>query len=64
MEGEAKAYNAITPIAFPLLTRNRRNFRKLENVPNEDNNYFHSEPYGYLIGDDVIYTILIKLYNI
>ena len=43
----------MTPIAFPLLTRNRRNFKTLQNVSNEENPYFHSEPYGYLFADDV-----------
>lgn len=53
IEGTGKAYNSITPIAIPLLTRNRRNYRRLENVPNEENPYFHPEPYGYLVHDDV-----------
>lgn len=51
-EGENKAFNEVTPIAFPILTRNRRNFKRLAGVRNEDNPYFHSEPYGYLISDD------------
>jgi hypothetical protein len=52
-EGEAKARNAITPIAIPLFTRSRHNYRDLANVSLEENTYFHPEPYGYLVSDDV-----------
>jgi hypothetical protein len=54
-EGDMKAHNAVTPIAIPFITRHRKRFRTLGNVSYEDNPYFHSEPYGYLIADDVIY---------
>jgi len=58
IEGECKAKAEITPISIPLITRNRVYYNDLANVRLEDNPYFHSEPYGYLISDDV------KKYNL
>ena len=53
IEGEAKAKGAITPISIPFITKNRVFHNDLANVSYEDNPYFHPEPYGYLITDDV-----------
>jgi hypothetical protein len=52
-EGEAKAKSQITPLSIPLITRNRVFHNDLANVSYEENPYFHPEPYGYLIVDDV-----------
>lgn len=61
-EGEWKAHNAITPIAIPFFTQSRKKFKRLANVPDEDNPYFHSEPYGYLFSDDVSsFKLIVKL---
>ncbi len=54
IEGNAKAKAAITPISIPFITRNRVFHQDLANVSYEENPYFHPEPYGYLINDDVI----------
>lgn len=53
IEGDCKAQNAITPIAIPILTASRKRYRRLANVPDEENPYYHPEPYGYLVSDDV-----------
>jgi hypothetical protein len=53
---ERKAYFDTTPIYIPLITRNRQKFRDMQSVQYEDNPYFHSEPYGYLTSDDVIFN--------
>lgn len=52
-EGQMKARNAVTPIPIPVITRNKVFYRDLANVPYEENPYFHPEPYGYLVSDDV-----------
>ncbi len=48
-----KANKQITPITVPLITRSRVYFKDLSDVPYEENPYFHPEPYGYLVSDDV-----------
>ena len=53
IEGHAKAQAEITPIPIPFFTSNRAYHNDLNNVTKENNPYFHSEPYGYLITDDV-----------
>jgi hypothetical protein len=58
IHGYCKARKEITPIGIPLITRSRVYFNDLADVSLEDNNYFHPEPYGYLISDDV--NIFIK----
>jgi hypothetical protein len=52
-EGEMKAHNAVTPIGVLFISRYRKRFKSLGNVSYEDNPYFHPEPYGYVICDDV-----------
>jgi hypothetical protein len=52
-ESNSKAVDEITPISIPLITRSRVYFKDLAGVKYEDNTYFHPEPYGYLISDDV-----------
>jgi hypothetical protein len=56
VENNCKAMNEITPISIPLITRSRVYFKDLADVSYEENPYFHPEPYGYLISDDVKYT--------
>ncbi len=53
IEGTTKARGAITPIYIPLVTRSRVYFKDFANVSYEENPYFHPEPYGYYITDDV-----------
>jgi hypothetical protein len=53
IEGVAKAKAEITPIPVPFVTSSRIYHNDLQSVRKEDNPYFHSEPYGYLITDDV-----------
>jgi|LauGreDrversion4_2_1035121.scaffolds.fasta_scaffold262551_1 ABC-type Zn2+ transport system substrate-binding protein/surface adhesin len=55
IEGDNKAANAITPIPIPFITKNRVFHQDLANVTKEENPYFHPEPYGYLVSDDVFY---------
>jgi hypothetical protein len=41
-------------LAIPLIHQSRRVHRGgLSGVPQEENPYFHPEPYGYLFHDDV-----------
>ena len=60
--GHYKALFAQRSISIPLLHQGRRQYRQLTNTLYEDNPYFHSEPYGYLMSDDVKYfnKIIIK----
>lgn len=51
--GGMRARNATTPIGIPLITSSKIYHRDLADVFNEDNPYFHPEPYGYLVSDDV-----------
>ena len=53
IEGEHKAFGAISPIPVLFATRQRRRFKTLSNISYEENPYFHPEPYGYLVSDDV-----------
>lgn len=53
-EGAYKALYKKNPLAWD-------NYHKLANVENEKNPYFHTEPYGYDLGDDVkIYNLAIR----
>jgi ABC-type Zn2+ transport system substrate-binding protein/surface adhesin len=61
IEGDMKARNSVTPIPIPLISRNRVFYKDLANVSYEENTYFHPEPYGYLISDDVKYFIIIAM---
>jgi len=54
IKGNNKAANAVTPIPVPLLTSKKREFKNLAGTPDEENNYFHSEPYGYAFGNNVL----------
>ena len=64
IEGHAKAKAEITPIPIPFFTSNRAYHNDLKNVTKEANPYFHSEPYGYLITDDVSLFIYITINNL
>lgn len=53
IHGHHKAILAQPSIAIPLIHQGRRQYRGLTNVLNEENPYYHPEPYGYLFHDDV-----------